>query len=603
MINKAAKGLQIVLILGMCLGLIGAIAGLTQAGMAATPGANRTGGTISGTVACLGLIRGSTDEVLVSLFDAWGSNPLPIDTVHITCGDPYQFDSLPNGTYYLYAFLDENATGGGPPDPGEPGSGEPDPIVISGTSLAHTNIVLEIARYIERVSLFGGKSGLGEEAWDSTDPAISEDGRFVVFYVRDSFYTNRGVYIHDRLEDETHQFSTNDYSIGFDSPDISADGKYVAVTYFHQQEEKPRVVALLVKELGADPENLTVIPPIEDSSPAFDEPSISGNGCRVAFEFIYEDTSDEVRDVYLYDCGTGTTHLISEAYNSSDPGDDFSMAPAISDDGNFVAFASRATNLVSGPTSGDYRIYVRDITDIANPETALIPLPEGFAEAGVGQPSISADGRFVAYHYNYEHIFVYDRLTEVTVMVSPNEIETESPSISGDGRYVAFTGWIYENETWFNDIYVHDLHTGMTKLVTRGLDGIPDDENAGAPDISADGRFVTFWSEDAQLVVDDGNETRDVFVYINEPALTIEIVGAGTVSKFPNESTFDFDTVVVLTPIAGANAVFDGWTGLDSGELIDNEDGTWSITMDTDKVITANFLSSGYTIFLPMIVR
>jgi Tol biopolymer transport system component len=362
----------------------------------------------------------------------------------------------------------------------------------------------------------------------------------------------------------------------------------------------------LVKELGADPENLIVIPPpIEDSSSVFDAPSISGDGCRVAFEFQYEDSSETyINDVYLYDCDEDRVYLISEAFNGTDPGNGFSFGPAISDDGNFVAFYSKATDLVDEALTGKYRIYVRDVSDLTNPDTELIPLPEGYDE-NVGQPSISADGRYVAYSYgdSSTHIFVYDRQEGVTKMVSPVDIEPESPSISADGRYVAFSGWIYEDTTWFVDIYVHDLHTGQTKLVTRGFEDSSADENAGAPKISADGRFVAFWSEDAELVVDDENESRDVFVYVNEPALNIEIIGAGTVSKMPNESTFDFDTVVVLTPIAGANAVFDGWTGLDVGELIDNGDGTWSITMDTDKVITANFLSSGHTLFLPMIVR
>jgi len=74
--------------------------------------------------------------------------------------------------------------------------------------------------------------------------------------------------------------------------------------------------------------------------------------------------------------------------------------------------------------------------------------------------------------------------------------------------------------------------------------------------------------------------------------LTVNIVGEGSVDKNPyEEDCYSSETDVLLTPNAIAGWTFDGWIGADAGDLVDNEDGTWTISMDTDKEITATFES------------
>ena len=66
--------------------------------------------------------------------------------------------------------------------------------------------------------------------------------------------------------------------------------------------------------------------------------------------------------------------------------------------------------------------------------------------------------------------------------------------------------------------------------------------------------------------------------------------GNGSVSLSPSGGTYSTGTEVTLTPNPNSGYVFSNWTGTDAGDLVDNGDGTYSITMDADKSVTANFI-------------
>ncbi|MDD3949358.1 MAG: hypothetical protein PHT43_07825, partial [Anaerolineaceae bacterium] len=119
-----------------------------------------------------------------------------------------------------------------------------------------------------------------------------------------------------------------------------------------------------------------------------------------------------------------------------------------------------------------------------------------------------------------DDIFIYDREKEQAIKIPKIDSEiTEysgDPSISGDGRYITYHAYRRaDGGVWFSDIVVYDLDSGKFKIATRGFDG-EIDSNSEYPVISADGRFVAFQSQVSDLVVDDTNGTRDVFVYMNE---------------------------------------------------------------------------------------
>ncbi|NLF11903.1 MAG: hypothetical protein GX597_08945 [Anaerolineaceae bacterium] len=88
----------------------------------------------------------------------------------------------------------------------------------------------------------------------------------------------------------------------------------------------------------------------------------------------------------------------------------------------------------------------------------------------------------------------------------------------------------------------------------------------------------------------DGNKsvTAD-FAALPQYTLTAGDDGHGSVTLDPAGGTYCTGTTVTLTPVPDSGYIFDSWSGTNSGDLTDNGDGTWSITMDANKSVTANF--------------
>lgn len=99
------------------------------------------GGSISGTVT-----YNSNHTVFVDLWVDDYTSPPPADSSNLACGESYSFTNLPDGTYYVGAWIDLNESGGGPPDPGEPYAWYGDPtavIIIDGESKTGIDISIE----------------------------------------------------------------------------------------------------------------------------------------------------------------------------------------------------------------------------------------------------------------------------------------------------------------------------------------------------------------------------------------------------------------------------------------------------------------------------
>jgi Tol biopolymer transport system component len=173
----------------------------------------------------------------------------------------------------------------------------------------------------------------------------------------------------------------------------------------------------------------------------------------------------------------------------------------------------------------------------ATPQTSLVSVTvDGAPAAGTsGRPSISTDGRYVAFastapnlvrgdDNGVSDVFVRDRQTGVTTRVSVSSAGVEgngvsgNPSISGDGRYVVFesraSNLIGENPGRFQNIYERDLVTGRTQRInySPGQFTQPDGDSAD-PVISADGQHVAFDSVATNLGGSDTNGVSDVFLW------------------------------------------------------------------------------------------
>ena len=283
----------------------------------------------------------------------------------------------------------------------------------------------------------------------------------------------------------------------------------------------------------------------QGNSSSYDS-SISADGRYVAFEssasnLVSGDTNGAY-DVFVHDRQTGQTTRVSVASDGSQ-GNDGSEDPSISADGRYVAFVSYASNLVSGDTNVDADVFVHDRQ---TGQTTRVSIASD-GNQGNGEcwyTSISADGRYVAFDSwasnlvsgdtnGTRDVFAHDRQTGQTTRVSVasdgNQGNSWSyyPSISADGRYVAFYSWasnlVSGDTNDEHDIFVHDRQTGQTTRVSVASDGSQGNGSPYQPSISADGRYVAFHSYASNLVSGDTNGAWDVFVHDRQTGQTTRV--------------------------------------------------------------------------------
>jgi len=251
----------------------------------------------------------------------------------------------------------------------------------------------------------------------------------------------------------------------------------------------------------------------------------------VATNLVPGDTN-ALRDIFVFDRLTRTTERVSVA-SSGVQSNGTCTHPALSADGRFVAFDSQATNLVAGGAGGNLRwnVYVHDrvagTTELVSVDSAGV---EGIQSSDYA--ALSADGRFVAFmslasnlvagDTNFvDDVFVHDRQTGITERVSVDssgiqgDLPSQVPSISADGMRVAFQSAAtnFVGGVSSMNVFMHDRTSGSTVLVSQAAGGVPGNAQSSAPSLSANGRFVAFWSIASNLDPSDTNTSPDVFVH------------------------------------------------------------------------------------------
>lgn len=241
--------------------------------------------------------------------------------------------------------------------------------------------------------------------------------------------------------------------------------------------------------------------------------SLSGDGGLAVFSsdatnLVGRDRNSE-SDVFVRDRMRGTTERVSVT-TSGREANGLSFGPAVSVDGRFVAFLSQAPNLARMPRRRTGRfVYVRDRVARRTVRVDVTSSGEGGRGSAWAPPSISADGRFVAFtsdaanlvpgdHDDNADAFVHDMLTGSTTSVSlgpeaNREYEfSVATAISGDGRYVLVIsesplapGSISDT----SNAYLHDRLDGTT--IWLGASGA-DIFDAARGAVSADGSVVAF---------------------------------------------------------------------------------------------------------------
>ncbi|MFN0008752.1 MAG: TolB family protein [Planctomycetota bacterium] len=211
---------------------------------------------------------------------------------------------------------------------------------------------------------------------------------------------------------------------------------------------------------------------------------------------------------------------------------DDSGSGRISANGRYVMFGSDAADLVAGDLNGRYDVFVRDrqtgMTERISVDSAGA---EADNDSGIGE--ISADGRYVAFRSGATNlvpgdtngdwdVFVRDRQMGTTerVSVDSNEVQANglchNVKMSPDGRYVAFlsfaTNLVAGDTNGVYDVFVRDRQSGTTELISIDSNGVQGNSESHCGGVSADLRFVTFYSSATNLVPGDTNSDWDVFV-------------------------------------------------------------------------------------------
>lgn len=341
---------------------------------------------------------------------------------------------------------------------------------------------------------------------------------------------------------------------------ISGDGRYVAfeseATTFVPGDPSGRDIFVHDRLTGVT-ERVNEAPDGSQALGASLAAAISGDGCCVAFQSnapnLVPDDTNGLDDIFVYDRLADATERASvDSDGAAGNGD--SSAPAISGDGRYVAFTSRATNLVPGGTDAFPDVFVHDRlmgqTELASQATDGTEGNFNSGGPGPGPPQISADGRFVVFGSvastlasddtnGVDDVYLRDRQAGTTERVSlgPGGVEGDGhsgyPDVSDDGRYVAFestaTTLATPNDVLaFSDAFLRDRMTGTTVRISEGPGDVEGDFASRFPVISGDGRVVAFQSDATNLVPNDGNGATDIFLYYVETgALTRASVSAG----------------------------------------------------------------------------
>jgi probable HAF family extracellular repeat protein len=279
---------------------------------------------------------------------------------------------------------------------------------------------------------------------------------------------------------------------------------------------------------------------------------VSADGLTVVGHGADPGDNDRAWIATLDEARSASTERASIAFNEQQ-GNSGSSLGDVTDDGNQVAFASAATNLVAGDTNGKVDVFVRNR---AAGWTSRVSVSSGGFQANntSTNPAMDASGRFVVFESDATNlvpgdtnarrdIFLRDRQLNATtrLSVSTGGLQANGHSfnarISADGRFVVFesdaTSLIGNDINGVRDIFLRDRVLGETRRVNLSSGGGQANGASTDASVSDDGLIVCFTSEATNLVAGDTNSAADVFLRNRVTDATARVsVGNGYVQGF-----------------------------------------------------------------------
>lgn len=379
----------------------------------------------------------------------------------------------------------------------------------------------------------------------SETPEITPDGRYVAFYstatnLVPGVTTTGEIYVRDLTTGNTTWASanarsifqsmtggTNEVSCNFS---ISTNGQFVA---FEACTNPPsgvtsRGIILRYHVQGNFTDIICSNAPVPaESFEYIHNLDMTPDGRFVAFVATVGNNSLTNTAVYLWDAQTGSNTLVSPDQTTGGPAGGVCDSPVVSTNGQYVAFLSGGTNLVSNPLNGQYHVYLRDVQAGATTLLDVDTHNTGFGVISVTVPAMSDDGSVTAFESGDDNAVLNDGNPDSDVFIrepaagSAELVSVHDPSLpsltpgggisgltacslSADGRYLAYfsdAGNVIPNDTnGCRDVFVRDLMTGTNVLVSVNTNGVVGDSLSTAPAISGNGRYVAFTSSANDLV-------------------------------------------------------------------------------------------------------
>jgi hypothetical protein len=403
----------------------------------------------------------------------------------------------------------------------------------------------------------------------SSHPVLSADGRFVTFKCGGTNGAGAALILqYDGVSSNTTIIASNgfpawNYNDDLYGPEATPDGRFIVYcSVMTNITGLQSGIHLWDTQLATD----TLISQDTNGNPVTNAtsrgPVVSPDGRFVAFLSTATNLVANVVSTgyhaYVRDTIGGTSQLVDADTNGVGSTDINGTVLSMSSNGQFVAFGSPDGSLVVGDNNRALDVFVRDVVNgtnelISKRDATIVP-GTGNGITSISQLAVSSDGRWIAFtsgasdlitnDFNGDSdVFLWDTIGGTNALVSVGlDGNTGSggysawPAISADGRFIAFqsaaTNLVANDTNGASDIFLRDMQSGTTVLVTVGTNGVYSANNdSWSPSISQDGRYISFLSKATDLT-----GTAGVIWHDMQSGTNVTLPGSVTTALNPSMS-------------------------------------------------------------------
>ncbi len=396
------------------------------------------------------------------------------------------------------------------------------------------------------------------KAWART---VSDDGRYSVFtsnskqLIPGDDIIDEDIFIYDRDARKLEIVRGNDGQqpggISF-SATISGNGRYVA--FFSYSTKLTPEQADLCKfgclnlfvydrqtkqTIVANRSSQGRLIDVYHNNVIFDQPVLSRDGRFIAFRSqhaLFPGDNNHSDDIMLRDLKTGVTRPVS-VDSAGNFGPDQSAYPSVSQDGRYVTFETTSALVPEDNSRRGYDVYMRDMV-LGRTRLVSHTTNGQVANSSSFDPMMSQDGRYIAFASaannlvpndtaDFTDVFVYEVATDSIKRISTARHNTAQsnehsygPDISNDGRFITYvsraTNLVNIDSNELPDIFVYDRDFDVTRRVSLGSrDGVQSNGYSERASISGDGKTVSFMSDATNITGENPETVPPQQIYLN----------------------------------------------------------------------------------------